>query len=142
MEHDTPSFSRRALVKAGAGLAAAALIGRQASAADAGLRFARQPAINLRQRLLLKGGTIISMDARIGNLAKGDVLIEGTKIAAVGANLSAGGAQTFDASNMILIPGFVDCHRHSWEGQLRRINPNAPTLAEYSNATHLSFATH
>jgi cytosine/adenosine deaminase-related metal-dependent hydrolase len=36
----------------------------------------------------------------------------------------------------------VDCHRHSWEGQLRRINPNAPTLAEYSNATHLSFATH
>ena len=41
---------------------------------------------------------------------------------------------------MILIPGFVDCHRHSWEGQLRRINPNSPTLADYSNATHQSFA--
>jgi 5-methylthioadenosine/S-adenosylhomocysteine deaminase len=34
----------------------------------------------------------------------------------------------------------VDCHRHSWEAPLRRINPNAPTLADYSNATHLSFA--
>ena len=28
-----------------------------------------------------------------------------------------------DASNTIVIPGFVDAHRHSWEGQLRRINP-------------------
>jgi cytosine/adenosine deaminase-related metal-dependent hydrolase len=34
----------------------------------------------------------------------------------------------------------IDCHRHSWEGQLRLINPNSPTLADYSNATHLSFA--
>ena len=38
------------------------------------------------------------------------------------------------------MPGLVDCHRHSWEAQLRRINPNSPTLADYSNATHLSFA--
>ncbi len=45
-----------------------------------------------------------------------------------------------DASNTIVIPGLVDCHRHSWEAQLRRINPNSPTLADYSNATHLSFA--
>src|SRR5712671_1175299 len=137
---DTPFFSRRALLKTGAGLAAATLIGGQARAADVGLRFARQAVINPRQRLLLKGGTIISMDARVGNLAKGDVLIEGTKISAVGANLNASGAQTIDASNMILIPGFIDCHRHSWEGQLRRINPNAPTLADYSAATHQSFA--
>ena len=47
-----------------------------------------------------------------------------------------------DAADMILVPGLIDCHRHCWEGQLRRINPNAPTLADYSNATHLSFATH
>ncbi|HMI95891.1 MAG TPA: amidohydrolase family protein [Micropepsaceae bacterium] len=146
MEHSTPSFSRRTLVKTAAGLAAgfaaARLGGGEARAADAAQRFARQAAVNPRQRILLKGGTIISMDGRVGDLAKGDVLIEGTKIAAVGANLSAAGAQIIDASNMILIPGFVDCHRHSWEGQLRRINPNAPTLADYANATHLSFATH
>jgi cytosine/adenosine deaminase-related metal-dependent hydrolase len=146
MAYDTPSFSRRALVKTAAclatTLAAATLIGGEARAADTAQRFARQAAVNPRQRILLKGGTIISMDARVGDLAKGDVLIEGTKIAAVGVNLSAAGAQIIDASNMILIPGFVDCHRHSWEGQLRRINPNAPTLADYANATHLSFATH
>ena len=33
-------------------------------------------------------------------------------------------AQVIDASNTIIIPGFVDAHRHSWEGQLRRIIPN------------------
>src|SRR5438105_232389 len=107
-----------------------------------GERFARLPAVDPRQRLLLKSGTIISMDPRIGNLANGDVLIEGTRVSAVAPNINASNAQVIDAGNMILIPGLVDCHRHSWEGQLRRINPNAPTLADYSNATHLSFATH
>lgn len=119
-------------------IAAAATTG----AANAAERFDPLAPINARQRLLLKGGIIISMDPRIGDLARGDVLIEGTKISAVAANIAAAGAQVIDAGNMILIPGLIDCHRHSWEGQLRRINPNAPTLADYSNATHLSFATH
>jgi len=111
-------------------------------AAEAAERFDSLAPTNARQRLLLKGGIIISMDSRIGEFARGDVLIEGTKISAVAANIAAAGALVIDAGNMILIPGLIDCHRHSWEGQLRRINPNAPTLADYSNATHLSFATH
>jgi cytosine/adenosine deaminase-related metal-dependent hydrolase len=127
------------------GLAAAAglALARAAHAAPAALdRFTPPPALDLRQRLLVRGGTIVSLDPQVGNLVSGDVLIEGRTIAAIGPNLSAAGAQVIDAANMILIPGFVDCHRHSWEGQLRRINPNARTLAEYANATHLSFATH
>src|SRR5207237_7081503 len=87
-------------------------------AAANGERFARLPAVDPRQRLLLKSGTIISMDPRIGDLANGDVLIEGTKISAVAPNINAGNAQVIDARNMILIPGLIDCHRHSWEGQL------------------------
>jgi 5-methylthioadenosine/S-adenosylhomocysteine deaminase len=94
-----------------------------------------------KRRILLKGGAIISMDPKIGDLAKGDVLIEGKKIVAIGPNLTAT-AEVIDASNTILIPGFVDAHRHSWEGQLRRINPNAGTLDAYSAATHRSFALH
>src|SRR5262245_39602164 len=75
------------------------------------------------RRLLLKGGTILSLDPKVGNLIHGDVLIQGTKIAAVGPNLKSEG-QVIDATNTILIPGFVDCHRHSWLGVLRRIIPN------------------
>jgi len=125
-----------------AGVATAATLRDSAGAADAAIRMESQRPRDPRQRLLLRGGTIISMDAKVGDLAKGDVLLEGSKIAAIGPAISAPGAQTLDAANMILIPGLIDCHRHSWEGQLRRINPTAPTLAEYSNATHLSFATH
>jgi cytosine/adenosine deaminase-related metal-dependent hydrolase len=135
-------ISRRTVLNTGLVTAAGFALTRRASAAQAAERFAAPQALDLRQRLLLRGGTIISLDPQVGNLATGDVLIEGKTIAAIGPNLSASGARVIDAANMILIPGFVDCHRHSWEGQLRRINPNARTLAEYSNATHLSFATH
>jgi 5-methylthioadenosine/S-adenosylhomocysteine deaminase len=138
------NVSRRAVVTAGVGLALTltAAQSRGAKAAEAVQRFDAPRAMAPRQRLLLRGGAIISMDPKIGDLAKADVLIEGKMIAAVGPNLSAAGASVIDAGNMILIPGLIDCHRHSWEGQLRRINPNAPTLADYANATHLSFATH
>ena len=137
-------ISRRGVLGTGVGLAASLAFtasAKRASAAPALERFERQRTLVAGQRILLKGGTIISMDPQIGNLATGDALIEGKTIVAIGPNLTARGAQIIDAANMILVPGFVDCHRHSWEGQLRRINPNAPTLAEYSNATHLSFAT-
>ena len=76
------------------------------------------------RRILVKGGTIISMDPKVGDFLKGDVLIEGKKIVNVAANINAK-AETIDASSMIVIPGFVDTHRHCWENQFRRIIPNA-----------------
>ncbi|WP_397453633.1 amidohydrolase family protein [Pseudomonas sp. NA-150] len=90
--------------------------------------------------LLLKGGMVVTMDDSLGNFASGDVLIRGTEIIAVGTDLSTEGAEVVDAKGMIVIPGLVDTHRHAWEGQLRRINPNSPTLEDYCNATHFSFA--
>jgi 5-methylthioadenosine/S-adenosylhomocysteine deaminase len=136
-------MSRRGALVAGATIAAGAAAGGS-FAGDAGAqdlrRFDGQPAVDAKHRILLKGGTVISMDPKVGDLAKGDVLIEGTKIAAIAPEIAADGAQVIDAANAIVIPGLVDCHRHSWEAQLRRINPNSPTLADYSNATHLSFA--
>ena len=90
------------------------------------------------RRILLKGGTIVSMDPKVGDFVKGDVLIQGAKIAAVGPNLQASG-EVIDASNSILIPGFVDCHRHSWEGVLRRIIPNGD-IGKYMATTHQGFA--
>ncbi len=144
---DGPATSRRDLIKAGAALAAAAPLLPGAAAAkghrdgddEAVERAARAP-VDPRHRILIKNATIISMDPHVGDFAKGDILIEGKKITAVRPNIEATGAQVIDAKDMIVIPGLVDAHRHSWEGQLRRINPNAPTLAAYSAATHLSFA--
>ena len=141
MNDDMP-ITRRGALKVGAALAAGAAAAGRFSDADAAenLRFERQPAVDSNHRVLLKGGTIISMDPKVGDLAQGDVLIEGKKIAAIAPSLNAADAQVIDARDTIIVPGFVDCHRHSWEAPLRRINPNSPTLADYSNATHLSFA--
>lgn len=93
-----------------------------------------------RRPLLLKGATIISMDAAVGNLAQGDILIEGSRIAAIAPTVTANGAEVIDAGGMIVSPGFIDCHRHAWEAQLRHLNPNSSNLLDYCCATHFSFA--
>ena len=135
-------ISRRAALKVGAALAAGGVAGGSfATAAAENLRrFERQPVIDPNNRILLKGGTIVTMDPKVSDLVKGDLLIEGTKIAAIAPEINPAGAQVIEAVDTIIVPGFVDCHRHSWEAQLRRINPNSPSLPDYMNATHLSFA--
>src|SRR6266498_3918644 len=83
-------------------------------------------------RTLLKDGIVLSLDKKIGNFMKADVLIEGSKIAAVGPNLNAEGAEVIDASNMIVMPGFIDTHRHVWEGILRNIGTDVPLEGDSS----------
>src|SRR6202140_2316031 len=140
---DDARISRSGALKAGVTLAAGAAAGgglSETAVADDVRRFDHQQSIDPKNRILLKGGTIVSMDAKVGDLVKGDVLIEGTKISAIAPEINAADAQVIDALDAIIVPGLVDCHRHSWEAPLRRINPNSPTLADYMNATHLSFA--
>lgn len=84
-----------------------------------------------RRQVLLKGGTVLSLDPRVGDFDTADVLIDGATIAAVGPNLSAGGAQVVDASHAIVMPGLIDTHRHMWEGSLRNILPNG-LLSDYT----------
>jgi len=78
------------------------------------------------KQILLKGGAVLTMDPALGNFRNADVLIEGRKIAAVGPNLAGNGAEVIDASNMIVMPGFVDTHRHIWEGLLRNVGADTP----------------
>jgi 5-methylthioadenosine/S-adenosylhomocysteine deaminase len=84
------------------------------------------------KRILLKNGCVLSLDRRVGNFKQGDVLIEGSKIAAVGLNLSASDAEVIDASETIVMPGFIDTHRHLWEGILRNIGTDIPLEGEIS----------
>src|SRR5437868_1272884 len=80
-------------------------------------------------RTLLKGGRVLTIDAGIGDFEKADVLIEGAKIAAVQPNIKAS-AKIIDASNMIVMPGFIDTHRHAWQAALRNTIPNG-LLSDY-----------
>jgi 5-methylthioadenosine/S-adenosylhomocysteine deaminase len=71
-------------------------------------------------RTLLRGGRIVSMDPGVGDLV-GDILIEDGRIAAVGPGLeiAEGSAEIVDASRHIVIPGFIDSHRHLYQSLLR-----------------------
>jgi 5-methylthioadenosine/S-adenosylhomocysteine deaminase len=81
-------------------------------------------------RLLLKGGVVLSFDRAIGDFDRADVLIEGKKIAAIGPDIAASDATVIDASNMIVLPGFVDSHHHLYQSVLRNIQANG-LLADY-----------
>ncbi len=80
-------------------------------------------------KTLLKGGTVLSMDPQVGDLDVGDVLVEDGKISAVKSGIDAD-AEVIDCTGKILIPGFIDSHRHTWEAAIRGCAPNA-TLDDY-----------
>ncbi len=61
-------------------------------------------------RLLIRNGRVI--DPASGMDAVADVLIENGVVAGAGAGLSAAGAEVFDASGLIVAPGFIDIHVH------------------------------
>jgi len=77
-----------------------------------------------KRRILLRGGIVLSLDPKVGDFASADVLIDGTKVAAVGPNLSAGDAEVVDCSGTIVMPGFVTTHHHQYETIQRSIIPD------------------
>jgi cytosine/adenosine deaminase-related metal-dependent hydrolase len=70
-------------------------------------------------KVLIKGGTVLSLDRAVGNLVGADVLIEDGVITEVGPSLRARSAEVVDAADTIVMPGFVDAHRHVWRSSLR-----------------------
>ena len=83
-------------------------------------------------RTLIKNGIVLSLDKSVDNFHRADVLIEEGKISAVGPNLSTADSEVIDASDMIVMPGFVDTHRHVWEGILRNIGTDIPLEGDRS----------
>src|ERR1700691_5848132 len=93
-------------------------------------------------RTLFKGGTIVTMDAKVPNLVTGDVLVEGNRIVAVEANISAEGAEVIDAAHNIVMPGLIDAHHHAWLGVMRRLMPDVDDLFAYIDVVAEKLGAH
>jgi dihydroorotase len=61
-------------------------------------------------KILIKGGRLIDPSEGLDQSA--DILIEGGRIVALGADISADGAGVFDARGLVVSPGFIDLHVH------------------------------
>lgn len=79
---------------------------------------------------LIKRAAILTMDPGLGDLPCGDILIANGVIKAVAPEIDDSNAEVIDADGMIALPGFVDTHRHLWEGLLRSSLPDG-TLQDY-----------
>ena len=134
-----PAPSRRALLTASAGLAAGAAAlpflsdsaRAQAAGANADGLLTR---VQGQRRILLKGGVVLTLDRGIGDFAQADVLIEDGKIREVRPSvaISNDDAAVIDATNRIVVPGFIDTHHHFYQGLLRSILTNGLLNPDYS----------
>ena len=90
-------------------------------------------------RILIRNAIVLSQDESIGELPRADVLVEDDRIAEVRPDISAAEAKVIDADGDIVIPGFVDTHRHTWETSIRTSAPDY-TLGAYFGAILDKFA--
>ncbi|MEW5423461.1 amidohydrolase family protein [Amorphus sp. 3PC139-8] len=92
------------------------------------------------RKLLIKNGFVASVDPTIGNIANGDVLISGDRIEEVGRDLEVTDAEIVDATDCIVMPGFVDAHKHIWQGAAVRAYCTDWSLDDYVNYIRLNVA--
>jgi cytosine/adenosine deaminase-related metal-dependent hydrolase len=81
--------------------------------------------------VVLRGGTVLTMNDAHDVLEDADVLVIGDRIAGVGPGLEAPEeAVEIDASGGIVMPGMIDTHRHMWQTALRGYGADW-TLTQY-----------
>ena len=77
-----------------------------------------------KRRILLRGGTVLSLDPRVGDFEKADMLIDGQRIAQIAPTVSAGDAEVVDCAGTIVMPGFITTHHHQYETLQRSVIPD------------------
>jgi cytosine/adenosine deaminase-related metal-dependent hydrolase len=89
-------------------------------------------------RLLIRGGRVLTMTPG-SDEAVADVLVRGERIERIGPDIVCPDARVFDASGMIVLPGFIDTHRHVWQTQLRTVAADW-TLFDYFTKMRLVYS--
>ncbi|GAA2216282.1 amidohydrolase family protein [Nonomuraea monospora] len=69
--------------------------------------------------LLVKGGRVVTGDAGPGTIGAADVLIRDGIIAEISETIEAPEATQIDATDLLVIPGLVDAHKHTWQSAVR-----------------------
>ena len=93
--------------------------------------MSEQLAAGSERPVVLRGGTVLTMDDRRSVLDRCDVLVVGGRIAAVGPSLEVPeGTVEIDAAGGVVMPGMIDTHRHMWQTAMRGYGADW-TLTQY-----------
>jgi 5-methylthioadenosine/S-adenosylhomocysteine deaminase len=138
-QHSAGGASRRGFLKSSVGLAAGGTAAQVLSTGALAQGAATNPEAELarvqgQRRILLKGGVVLTLDPRLGDFARADVLIEDGKIREVGPSIAVSEetAAVVEAGNRIVLPGFIDTHHHFYQGILRNILTNGLLNPDYN----------
>jgi 5-methylthioadenosine/S-adenosylhomocysteine deaminase len=74
-----------------------------------------------KRSILLRGGVVLTLDPKMGDFEKADVLINGKTIAQIAPTITAADAEVIDCSGTIVMPGFITTHHHQYETIQRSI---------------------
>ena len=79
------------------------------------------------QKLLVRGGQVYDHDGDVHKPAVADILIEGDRIVAVGANIAPDGdCQIIEARDRLVVPGLINAHYHSHDTLCRGLFEELP----------------
>jgi cytosine/adenosine deaminase-related metal-dependent hydrolase len=92
------------------------------------------------RRVLIKAGHVVTMDASVGDLVGADILVENDRIVKIATGIEVSDADLIDASEMIVLPGFINGHLHTWQTGLRGLAADW-TVGQYMQAMHRGLAT-
>jgi cytosine/adenosine deaminase-related metal-dependent hydrolase len=108
------ALSRRRLLSASAVLGSALLSRAESASAQTTTPAGPTGAIPARGEFLIRNAYVLTMDPGLGDIADADIHVRNGEIVAVGAGLTAAGAEVIDASRMIALPGLIETHWHMW----------------------------
>lgn len=91
------------------------------------------------ERLLIRNGLVLAGDPGAGEFERLDLVIEDGVIASLGHRLEAD-ADLIDATGCLVIPGFVDTHRHTWQTAMRGVCADW-TLIDYFRGMRLGVSS-
>jgi 5-methylthioadenosine/S-adenosylhomocysteine deaminase len=91
-------------------------------------------------RLVVRGGEVLVGDPGEGRFERTDVVVEDGRIAGLAADAPIEDARVVDAEGTLVLPGFVDTHRHTWQTAMRGICADW-TLLDYFRGIRLQISS-
>jgi cytosine/adenosine deaminase-related metal-dependent hydrolase len=64
-------------------------------------------------RTLIHSASVLAGPGGDGEAIEADILVEGQRIAAMGRDLTADGAEIVEAGGLLALPGLINAHLHS-----------------------------